>query len=155
VALAVLALGSGARWFDGGRREVLYWLGLGQLFHFRAPLANERGDSGNAKRPLFRALNLCQEVHHAQGVAEGSDSLANLLLRRGMARAALRFVASGEAVVGFVYSHPQQSFTAIGVCSVAPNNACSATQLLAFGGGTGVAGHRRRGITGHLTAIIQ
>jgi class 3 adenylate cyclase len=62
-----------------------------QLFHYRGLLAAAQQDLPNAERLYFRAHQFYREVHHDAGLAEVSDSLANLLLKRGKTRAALRF----------------------------------------------------------------
>ena len=62
-----------------------------QLFHYRGLLAAARQDLPNAEQLCFRAYQVYREVHHDAGLAEVSDTLANLLLKRGKTRAALRF----------------------------------------------------------------
>jgi tetratricopeptide (TPR) repeat protein len=64
---------------------------VGQRFHYRGLLLAAHGDLANAERLFFRAHQLYQEVHDETGLAEVSDSLANLLLQRGKTRVALRF----------------------------------------------------------------
>ncbi len=64
---------------------------VGQLFHYRGLVAAEHGDLANAERLFHRAYQLYREIHHVPGLGEVCDSLANLLLRRGKTRMALRF----------------------------------------------------------------
>jgi tetratricopeptide (TPR) repeat protein len=64
---------------------------LGQYFHVKGLITAERNDLPTAERFYFRAYQFYQEVLHDAGLAEASDSLANLLLRRGNPRRAIAF----------------------------------------------------------------
>lgn len=64
---------------------------LGQWLHYRGLLQADAGEFSQAERLYFRAFEHYREINHEPGLAEVCDSLANLLLRRGKSRAALRF----------------------------------------------------------------
>jgi class 3 adenylate cyclase/tetratricopeptide (TPR) repeat protein len=62
-----------------------------QWLHYNGLLRADQGDLNAAERFYFRAHQVYQECHFKPGLAEVSDSLANLLLRRGKAAYSLRF----------------------------------------------------------------
>lgn len=64
---------------------------MGQWYHYRGLLHGAQGNLLDAKRSSFRAYQLYQEAHYTAGLAEVCDSLANLLLKDGKTRPALRF----------------------------------------------------------------
>lgn len=70
---------------------------VGQLFHYRGLVAAEHEELANAERLMHRAYQVYCEVNHPQGLGEVCDSLANLLLRRGKTRMALRFAGQSLA----------------------------------------------------------
>lgn len=59
--------------------------------HYRGLVLADRGEVTQAERIYFRAYEIYQELHFEPGIMEVCDSLANLLLRRGKSRPALRF----------------------------------------------------------------
>jgi class 3 adenylate cyclase len=64
---------------------------LGQWCHYRGLIATDRNDLANAERLYFRAHQLYRDLNYAPGLAEVCDSLANLMLRQGKGRRALKF----------------------------------------------------------------
>jgi class 3 adenylate cyclase len=64
---------------------------LAQYFHYTALLAMDRGDLNTAERVCFRAHGIYKERGHRAGLAEVSDTLANLMIRRGKPQRALAF----------------------------------------------------------------
>src|SRR5205807_5406977 len=64
---------------------------LAQWFHYRGLLQADRNALAEAERLLFRAHDLCEEIHDRTGLSQVCDSLANLLLKYGKVRPALEF----------------------------------------------------------------
>jgi class 3 adenylate cyclase len=64
---------------------------LAQWFHYRGLLRADSNDLAEAERLLFRAHDLCEEMHDRTGLSQVCDSLANLLLKYGKVRPALEF----------------------------------------------------------------
>jgi class 3 adenylate cyclase len=62
-----------------------------QWLHYNGLLRADRGELNAAERYYFRAHQVYQECHFSAGLAEVSDSLANLLLRLGKVAYALNF----------------------------------------------------------------
>lgn len=62
---------------------------VAQWFHFRGLIHDDREELADAERRFFRAHELYREINFTPGLAQVSNSLANLMLKQGKSHAAL------------------------------------------------------------------